>query len=123
MRLDQRESLPRKDIETNAGDRAGHAEEAIVVRRIVEEDVTTPSTTVVDDDGSWIGRTIVALVVITLLVIGAIWLVRAVTDDTGGGVGDPDVNITQNDGGDTSNTDQNNTDTSNTDTSPAPVPS
>lgn len=94
-----------------------------MVRRIVEEDVATPSTTVVDDDGSWIGRTIVALVVITLLVIGAIWLVRAVTDDNGGGVGDPDVNITQNDGGDTSNTDQNNTDTSNTDTSPAPVQS
>lgn len=95
-----------------------------MVRRIVEEDVATPSTTVVDDDGSWIGRTIVALVVITLLVIGAIWLVRAVTDDNdGGGIGDPDVNITQNDGGDTSNTDQNNTDTSNTDTSPAPVPS
>jgi hypothetical protein len=69
-----------------------------VVRRIVEEDVAAPSTTVVEDDGSWIGRTIVALVVITLLVVGAIWLVRAVTDDTGNGV-NPDVNITQNDGG------------------------
>ncbi|HEX8003863.1 MAG TPA: hypothetical protein VF519_14345 [Mycobacteriales bacterium] len=79
-----------------------------MVRRIVEEDVATPSTTVVEDDGSWIGRTIVALVVITLLVVGAIWLVRAVTDDNNGGVGNPDVDITQNDnGGDT----QNNTDT------------
>ena len=87
-----------------------------MVRRIVEEDVATPSTTVVEGDGSWIGRTIVALVVITLLVVGAIWLVNAVSDDTGTGSGDPDVNITQNDGGDTSNTDQNNTDVS-----PAPV--
>lgn len=94
-----------------------------MVRRIVEEDVATPSTTVVEGDGSWIGRTIVALVVITLLVVGAIWLVRAVTDDNGGGGLDPDVNITQNDtdtnnGGDTTNTDQNNTDTT-----PAPVQS
>lgn len=108
----------------NAGETAGHDKEAIVVRRIVEEDVATPSTTVVEDDGSWIGRTIVALVVITLLVVGAIWLVRAVTDDNGGGIGDPDVNITQNDGGGDTQNDTNtdtNTDTgTNTDTSPAP---
>ena len=94
-----------------------------MVRRIVEEDVATPSTTVVEDDGSWIGRTIVALVVITLLVVGAIWLVRAVTDDNnGGGIGDPDVNITQNDG-DTqndTNTDTNTDTGTSTDTSPAP---
>lgn len=94
-----------------------------MVRRIVEEDVATPSTTVVEDDGSWIGRTIVALVVITLLVVGAIWLVRAVTDDNDGGGLNPDVNITQNEGGDQNNTDTSNTDTSNTDTSPAPVQS
>jgi len=106
---------------TQAGDRAGHDKEAIVVRRIVEEDVATPSTTVVEGDGSWIGRTIVALVVITLLVVGAIWLVRAVTDDNdGGGIKSPDVNITQNEGGDTDTT---NTDTTNTDTTPAPVQS
>lgn len=86
-----------------------------MVRRIVEEDVAAPSTTVVEDDGSWIGRTIVALVVITLLVVGAIWLVNAVTDDDTPGI-NPDVNITQNDG---TNTDQNN----NTDTTPAPVQS
>lgn len=90
-----------------------------MVRRIVEEDVATPSTTVVEGDGSWIGRTIVALVVITLLVVGAIWLVRAVTDNNGGDGIDPDVNITQNEGG--TNTDQNNTDTSNTDPSSAPA--
>lgn len=54
-----------------------------MVRRIVEEDVTTPSTTVVEGDGSWVGRTIVALVVIALLIIGGIWLVRQV------GGGDP----------------------------------
>ena len=94
-----------------------------MVRRIVEEDVATPRTTVVEDDGSWIGRTIVALVVITLLVVGAIWLVRAVTDDTGGGGVDPDVNITQNEGGNTENNTENNTDTTNTDTSPAPAAS
>ena len=52
-----------------------------MVRRIVEEDVATPTTTVVDSDGSWIGRTIVALVIITLLVVGAIWLVRAVSNN------------------------------------------
>ena len=105
-----------------AGLTAGHDKEAIVVRRIVEEDVVTPSTTVVEDDGSWIGRTIVALVVITLLVVGAIWLVRAVTDDTGGDGLDPDVNITQNEG-DTQNNTDTNTDTgtgTGTDTSPAP---
>lgn len=86
-----------------------------MVRRIVEEDVATPSTTVVEDDGSWIGRTIVALVVITLLVVGAIWLVRAVTDDNGGDLA-PDVNTTLNENGDTQNNTDSNTDT-NTDTS------
>ena len=92
-----------------------------MVRRIVEEDVATPRTTVVEDDGSWIGRTIVALVVITLLVVGAIWLVRAVTDDNGGGtVNGPDVNIEQNEGG---NTDTNTDTGTNTDTSPAPAQS
>ena len=46
-----------------------------MARRIIEEDVTTtPSTTFVESDGSWVGRTIVALVVIALLVAGAIWL-------------------------------------------------
>lgn len=85
-----------------------------MVRRIVEEDVAAPSTTVVEDDGSWIGRTIVALVVIALLVVGAIWLVNAVSNDDGTPGLDPDVNITQNDGD--TNTDQNNTDTS-----PAPA--
>lgn len=55
-----------------------------MVRRVIEEDVTTPSTTVVEDDGSWIGRTIVTLVVLALLVAGAVWLVRALSDnDTG----------------------------------------
>ncbi|HEV2889441.1 MAG TPA: hypothetical protein VGX28_03625 [Frankiaceae bacterium] len=96
-----------------------------MVRRIVEEDVATPTTTVVEDDGSWIGRTIVALVVITLLVVGAIWLVRAVTDDNNSGI-NPDPNITQNDnGGDTQNNGDTNTDTStdtgvSTDSSVAP---
>ena len=46
-----------------------------MARRIIEEDVTTtPSTTVVESDGSWVGRTIVALVAIAVLVAGAIWL-------------------------------------------------
>ncbi len=87
-----------------------------MVRRIVGEDVATPTTTVVDNDGSWIGRTIVALVIITLLVIGAIWLVRAVSDDNGK-IKTPDVNVTQNDQpNDTTNTDTNNS-------APAPQPS
>lgn len=84
-----------------------------MVRRIVEEDVAAPSTTVVEGDGSWIGRTIVALVVITLLVVGAIWLVRAVSNDNNGnGNGVPDVNVS-------ANVDTNN----NTNDSPAPVQS
>ena len=59
-----------------------------MVRRVVEEDVVTPNnTTVVEDDGSWIGRTIVTLVVLALLVAGAVWLVRAMSDDNNG-VGD-----------------------------------
>lgn len=85
-----------------------------MVRRVVEEDVATPSATVVhDDDGSWIGRTIVTLVIIALLVAGAVWLVRALSDNDGG----LDVNVNNNNpqnsapanpGGDTSNTDTNN---------------
>ncbi|HVF05450.1 MAG TPA: hypothetical protein VNA20_11480 [Frankiaceae bacterium] len=94
-----------------------------MVRRVIEEDVAAPSTTVVEDDGSWIGRTIVTLVVLALLVAGAIWLVRAVSDsDTGVGDGrdttNNEVNIGDNEGGDTGSdtgTDTN-TDT-NTDTS------
>lgn len=91
-----------------------------MVRRVVEEDVTTPSTTVVEDDGSWIGRTLVTLVVIALLVAGAIWLVNALSDDDTG-IGDRDggnTNIELNEG-DQQNTDTN-TDTQNTDPSPAP---
>jgi hypothetical protein len=62
-----------------------------VVRRIVEEDVATPTTTVVhEDDGSWIGRTIVALVILALVVAGGIWLVRSLSDSGG------DVNINNN---------------------------
>jgi hypothetical protein len=61
--------------------------EAIVVRRIVEEDVAAPTSTVVhDDDGSWIGRTIVTLVILALLVVGAIWLVRSLSDGNGANV-------------------------------------
>ena len=88
-----------------------------MVRRIVEEDVATPTTTVVDNDGSWIGRTIVALVVITLLVIGAIWLIRAVSNNDNGS-GTPNVNITQND---QPNNNDTNPDTNNS--APAPQPS
>ena len=62
-----------------------------MVRRVIEEDVAAPSTTVVEDDGSWIGRTVVTLVVLALLVAGAIWLVRAVSDN--------DAGIGENDGG------------------------
>ena len=54
-----------------------------MVRRVVEEEVSTPSTTVVEDDGSWVGRTIVTLVILALLVAGAIWLVRTVSNDNG----------------------------------------
>ncbi|HVE62210.1 MAG TPA: hypothetical protein VNB94_00210 [Mycobacteriales bacterium] len=66
-----------------------------MARRIVEEDV--PSTTVVGSDGSWVGQTIVALVVIALLVVGAIYLFNNVGDnDSDGGGGDTkkvDVNV------------------------------
>lgn len=52
-----------------------------MVRRVVEEeDVSTP-TTVIEDDGSWVGRTIVTLVILALLVAGAIWLVRNVSNN------------------------------------------
>ena len=65
-----------------------------MVRRIVEEDVTTPSTTVVESDGSWVGRTLVTLVVIALLVVGAIWLFNNVGDGDGNGNdGGGDTNI------------------------------
>ena len=64
-----------------------------MVRRVIEEDVATPTnTTVVEDDGSWIGRTIVTLVVLALLVAGAVWLVRALSDnDGGGGIDTPQI--------------------------------
>lgn len=82
---------------------AGVTEEAPVVRRIVEEDVSTPTTTVVDSDGSWVGRTIVALALIAVLVLGAIWLFNNVGDGDGAGdnretenninVDEPEVNV------------------------------
>jgi flagellar biogenesis protein FliO len=84
-----------------------------VVRRIVEEDVTTPSTTVVESDGSWVGRTLVSLVVIALLVVGAIWLFNNVGDNDNNGGRDKNINVDVND-----NTDGGNTDTN---TEPAPV--
>jgi hypothetical protein len=93
-------------------------QEAAVVRRIVEEDVTTPSTTVVESDGSWVGRTLVSLVVIALLVLGAIWLFNNVGDgdnDGGGGGGtNIETNIDGDNGGDT--------DGENTDTNEEPAP-
>lgn len=76
-----------------------------MVRRVVEEDVATPTSTVVTDDGSWIGRTIVTLVILALLVAGAVWLVRALSDnDTT--IKTPDVTTSQ-------PADQNNTDNNN----------
>jgi zona occludens toxin (predicted ATPase) len=66
-----------------------------VVRRVVEEDVATPTSTVVTDDGSWIGRTIVTLVILALLVAGAVWLVRALSDNNGTTVNTPDVTTSQ----------------------------
>ena len=95
-----------------------------MVRRVIEEDVTTPSTTVVHEDGSWVGRTIVTLVVLALVVAGAIWLVRTLSDNTGDGGGDTtnnEFNVGDNDteGG----TDQNNTDTTTDTTVPTAVPS
>ena len=58
-----------------------------MARRIVEEDVTTTptSTTVMEGDGSWVGRTIVSLVLIALLVLGAIWLFNNIGDGDGTG--------------------------------------
>jgi hypothetical protein len=51
---------------------------------VVEEDISTPTTTVVTDDGSWIARTIVTLVIVALLIVGAVWLVRTISNnDTG----------------------------------------
>lgn len=68
-----------------------------MARRIIEEDVTTtPNTTYVESDGSWVGRTIVALVVIALLVVGAVWLFNNVGDDVGDNGGN--TNITNNEG-------------------------
>lgn len=65
-----------------------------MVRRVIEEDVATPtSTTVVDGDGSWIGRTIVTLVILALLVAGAVWLVRSLSNDDTPGF-NPKVNVT-----------------------------
>lgn len=92
-----------------------------MVRRVIEEDVATPSTTVVEDDGSWIGRTIVTLVVLALLVAGGIWLFNALADnDTG--IGDRDTNIENNIDGDTNEGDTN-TDTDTTNVDPTAVPS
>lgn len=92
-----------------------------MVRRVVEEDVTTtPGTTVVEDDGSWFGRTIVTLVVLALLVAGAVWLVRALSDDdTGIGDRGDNTQIENNvdEGDDTS------TDTDTDTTVPSPLPS
>jgi hypothetical protein len=79
-----------------------------VVRRIVEEDVATPTSTVVhEDDGSWIGRTIVTLVILALLVAGAVWLVRALSDNDSG-VTTPRDNI-PNEAPQNPDTDNNNT--------------
>ena len=76
-----------------------------MARRIIEEDVTTTpsSTTVMEGDGSWVGRTIVSLVLIALLVLGAIWLFNTVGDGDGAGdtrdtenninVDEPDVDV------------------------------
>lgn len=73
-----------------------------MVRRVIEEDVATPTnTTVVEDDGSWIGRTIVTLVVLALLVAGAVWLVRALSDNDGGGIDTPQIEQENNFGTDT----------------------
>lgn len=90
-----------------------------MVRRIVEEDVTTPSTTVVESDGSWVGRTLVSLVVIALLVVGAIWLFNNVGDGDNDGGGGGGTNIENNIDGDTNEGDTNEGDT-NTDTEPEP---
>lgn len=71
-----------------------------MVRRVIEEDVATPTnTTVVDSDGSWVGRTIVTLVILALLVVGAVWLVRSLSNDKTPGF-NPNVTVTQNGGND-----------------------
>jgi hypothetical protein len=87
---------------------------------VIEEDVATPSTTVVEDDGSWIGRTIVTLVVLALVVAGAVWLVRALSDNNNNGVRIDNPT----DNGDNSNDTTNDTtnDTS-TDVTPTSLPS
>lgn len=97
-----------------------------MVRRVVEEDVTTaPSTTVVEDDGSWIGRTLVTLVVLALLVAGAVWLVRALSDnDTGVGDNGNTTRIeNNNDPGDDTTNDDTTDDGTTDDTVPSPLPS
>ena len=76
-----------------------------MARRIIEEDTTTAGATVVEGDGSWVGRTIVALVVIALLTLGAIYLFNNIGDGDGNGIGgdgkennvDVDVNAPNND--------------------------
>ena len=88
-----------------------------MVRRVVEEDVATP-TTVVEDDGSWVGRTIVTLVILALLVVGAVWLVRSLNDDGNG------VDQTPTEQNDTTNQDQQQQpDTSNDQPVPTSIPS
>lgn len=60
-------------------------------RRIVEQDVptTTRETThIVDGDGSYVGRTLAALAVIALLVLGAVLLFNAIGDDNDTGRND-----------------------------------
>ena len=78
-----------------------------MVRRVVEEDVVAPSTTVVEDDSSWIGRTIVTLVILALLVAGAVWMVRAISND---GTGVDQTPTEQNDQNDTNDNPDNGTD-------------
>lgn len=78
-----------------------------MVRRVVEEDVAVPSTTVVEDDSSWIGRTIVTLVILALLVAGAVWMVRAISDD---GTGVDQTPTEQNDQNDTNDNPDSGTD-------------
>ena len=71
-----------------------------MARRIVEEDVTTTptSTTVMEGDGSWVGRTIVSLVLIALLVLGAIWLFNNIGDGDGTGDNRETENNIENEG-------------------------
>jgi hypothetical protein len=58
----------------------------------VEEHVTE-SPTVIERDDSWLGRTIVALVVIALLVVGTVWLVRSIGDNNNSPNLPDDVNV------------------------------